>query len=131
MNVKFDTRKSRIFRGVYRPDAPKFLEFLELMEDLPAFLKTLKHDCIIFRDFNIDTLIVNYEQKFYRNLLAAYGFSIKNTSSTRVTSTKLTCLDHVVTFVPVETETVQFTINDHYTLEASITPVHAERKYME
>ena len=90
------------------------------VEELLIFLRTLKNDCIFFGDFNIDTLTDDNEKHQYTNLLAAYGFAVQNNSPTRVTSTTATCLDHVISSYPIETETIKITISDHFALEASI-----------
>ena len=108
------------FCVIYRPDALNFVVFMELLEQLLIHLRTLKQDCILFGDFNVDTLTADNEQHQYTNMLAAYGFAaVQNNSPTRVTSTTATCLNHIMSSFPIETETIKITISDHFALEAS------------
>ena len=114
---------------VYRPDGVKFTVFLDLFESLLLFLKTLKHDCTLFGDFNIDTLNDDNEKRKYVTLLAAYGYEIQNSSPTRVTTTSSTCLDHVISGFPIEIKTVKVTISDHYALQSEIPiPLNDNKK---
>ena len=117
---KFDEANTKSFCVIYRPDAVRFGKFLELFESLLEFLSTLKNDCIIFGDFNVDTLVDDSENKQYLNLLRAYGFSVQNNEPTRVTSTTATCIDHVSAKSFLKIKTMKLTISDHYGLEAEI-----------
>ena len=78
-----------MFCLVYRPDAVRFGKFLELFESLLEFLITMKNDCIIFGEFNVDVLVDDGEGKQYLILLMVYGFSVQNIEPTRVTSLHL------------------------------------------
>ena len=118
IEATFDEAIIKNFCVVYRPDGVKFTVFLDLFESLLLFLKTLKHDCTLFGDFNIDTLNDDNEKRKYVNLLAAYGYEIQNSSPTRVTTTSSTCIDHVINAFPIEIKTVKVTISDHYALQS-------------
>ena len=101
---------------------------MELLEELLIHLRTLKNDCNLSGDFNVDTLTADNEKHQYTNMLAAYGFAVQNNSPTRITSTTATCLDHVICSYPNETETLTITICDHFALEASI-PLLSYNRY--
>ena len=120
IKATFDKADIKNFCVVYRPDGVKFTVFLDLFESLLLFLKTLKHDCTLFGDFNIDTLTDDNEKRKYVNLLAAYGYEIQNSLSTRATTTSSTCLDHVISCFPNETKTVKVPVSDNYALQSEI-----------
>ena len=126
---KFDEANTKSFCVIYRPDAVRFGKFAELFESLLEFLSTLKNDCIIFGDFNVDTLVDDSENKQYLNLLRAYGFSVQNNEPTRVTSTTATCIDHVSAKSFLKIKTMKLTISDHYGLEAEILFFRVQRNH--
>ena len=101
---------------------------MELLEELLIHLRTLKNDCILFGDFIVDTLTDDNEKHQYTNMIAAYGFAVQNNSSTRVFSTTVTGLDHVISSYPIETETLKITISDHFALEASVPQLSYDRE---
>ena len=119
------------FCVVFRPDGVKFTVFLDLFESLLLFLKTLKHDCSLFGDFNIGTLTDESEKRNNVNLIAAYGYEIQNSSPTRVTTTSSTCLDHVISGFPIGIKTVKVTISDQYALQSEIPILLNENKKRE
>ena len=92
------------------------------------FLKTLKCEKTIFGDFNIDTLNEHKDKRDYTNLLAAYDFQVQNFLPTRVTLTSKTCLDHMITEGTVNTETIQTTISDHFTVTAKVPAIWKQSK---
>ena len=124
----FSKGNKKNFCVVYRPDSVLYSKFLELMESLLSFLRSQKNDCIIFGDFNINTLIENSESINYTNLLAAYGFKIQNSEPTRVTSTTATCLDHIISSNEINTKTVKITISDHYAIETDLSWLGIQNK---
>ena len=93
IKATFDEANIKNFFVVYRPDGVKFTVFLDSFVSLLLFLKTLKHDCTLFGDFNIDTPTDDNDKQKYVNLLAAYGYEIQNSLPTRGTTTSSTCLD--------------------------------------
>ena len=115
------TNKSKInFCLIYRPQTCRLTTFMPEFEKLLLFLKTLNNETIIFGDFNIDTLVESTEKKNYLDLLASFSYENQNFEPTRVTATSSTSLDHVSATKPLQTETIQTTISDHYTLLAEI-----------
>ena len=128
IEATFDEANIKNFCVVYRPDGVKFTVFLDLFESLLLFLKTLKHDCTLFGDFNIDTVTDDNEKRKYVNLLAAYENEIQNSSPTRVTTTSSTCLDHVISGFPIEIKTVKVTISDLYALQSEIPILLNDKK---
>ena len=84
------------------------------------FFENSKNDCILFGDFNIDTLTDDNQKHQYTNLLAAYGFAVQNNSPTRGNRTTAAWLDHVISSYSNETKTIKIT-SDHFALEASIS----------
>ena len=95
------------------------------------FLKTLKGEIIIFGDSNIETLEEHKDKTVYTNLLAAYDFQVRNFLPTEVAPTSktcLTCLDHMITERTVNTETIQTTVSDYFTVTANIPSIWKESK---
>ena len=70
------------------------------MEQLLEFLRSLSNDTIICGDA----------------LLLAFEFKCQICEPTRVTPTSSTCLDHVITSYQIETDTIQTTIRDLFTV---------------
>ena len=126
---KFDEANMKSFCVVYRPDAVRFGKLLELFESILEFLSTLKNDCIIFGDFNVNTLVDDSGNQQYLNLLRAYGFSVQNNEPTRVTSTTATYIDHVSSKSFLKTKTMKLTISDHCGLEAEILFFRVQRNH--
>ena len=113
-NAKIDDLNIKNFCVIYRPDTLKFIVFMELLEELMIHSSTLKNDCIMFVDFNVDTLTNDYEKHQYTNMLTAYGFVVQNNSPTRATSTTATCLNLVISSYHIETEKLKITISNHF-----------------
>ena len=67
-------------RVVYRPNTVNFCKFVDSFDGLLHFLKFLKHECMLFGEFKIDTMGEGSKRRRYENLLAAYGFKVQNTS---------------------------------------------------
>ena len=116
------------FCAVYRPETFRLSEIFPEFEVLLHFFKTLKGEKIIFGDFNFDTLNEHKDKTDYTNLLAAYDFQVQSFLSTRVTPTSKTCLDHMITERTVNTETIQNTISDHFTVTAKVPVIWKESK---
>ena len=100
----------RIFCVVYRPQSHRMKYFLPDFEDLLQFSRTLKYDTILFDDFNNDTIKESKDQSDYENLITAYCVRRQNSEPTRVTPTSSTCLDHLLTGLPIKTETIKTTL---------------------
>ena len=62
-------------------------------ENLFTFLRTLRHDTIIFGEFVIDTIKESKIETDYENILRAYDFEQQISVPTGVT-TAATCLDY-------------------------------------
>ena len=92
----------RIFCVVYRPQSHRMKYFLRDFEDLLQFSRTLKYDSILFDDFNNDTIKESKDQSDYENLITAYCVRRQNSEPTRVTPTSSTCLDHLLTGLPIK-----------------------------
>ena len=120
MKILFNENDTKIICILYRPDSVKINFFLDEFEKLLAFLHEQKHDIILFGDFNIDTLVESCDLWKYKNVLNSYSLSIRNFLPTRVTATSATCLDHAITFFPVNTKTIKMTISDHYAVEMEL-----------
>ena len=116
IKVMGSNRIEKNFCVVYRPQNT-INRFIEDLDKLFAFLRNLKEETLIFRDFNIDTLKPSYEKTKHEILTQSYGYRIRNYQATRVTATSATCLDHVITSSIVETKTITITISDHYAVE--------------
>ena len=91
-------------------------------------LKTLKGEKIFFGAFNFDALNEHKDKTDYTNLLAAYEFQVRNVLPTRVTPSSKRCLDHMITESTVNTETIQTTISDHFTVTAKVPAIWKESK---
>ena len=128
MQVIFSDSDVKNFCAVYRPETFRLSKFFPEFEVLLHFLKTLKGEKTIFGDFNIDTLNEHKDKTDYTNLLASYDFQVQNFLPTRVTPTSKTCLDHLITERTVNTETIQTTISDHFTVTAKIPAIWKESK---
>ena len=89
----------------------------------------MNQEILIFCDFNIDTLRDEKIQRDYRNLLSAYNLGIRNFEPTRVTPTSKTCIDHSITTNEIETETLQTTISDHFTVSAQVSHSLANKQH--
>ena len=96
IRVMGSNRSEKNFCVVYRPQN-SINRFIEDLDKLFAFLRSLKEETLIFADFNIDTLKPSYEKTKYEILIQSYGYRIRNHQATRVTATSATCLDHVKT----------------------------------
>ena len=128
MQVIFSDSDVKNFCAVYRPETFRLSKFFPEFEVLLHFLKTLKGEKTIFGDFNIDTLNEHKDKTDYTSLLASYDFQVQNCLPTRVTPTSKTCLDHLITERTVNTETIQTTISDHFTVTAKIPAIWKESK---
>ena len=114
------------FCVVYRPQANKLSAFFPEFELLLQFVRSLKHDTIIFGDFNIDTIKESADKIKYENLLLAYNFRRQNSEPTRVTPTTSTCLDHYITSFQATHKTEKTTMSDHYTVLGEIPEVEID-----
>ena len=130
VNVRLDNLKWQIFRRFNRPDALKVLEFLEVTEKLFSFSKFLENDCNIGGDIKIKTLIPVHQSKWPKKLWAVCALSLQNVSWSQVTGTTSTSLDHVFICFLVETETLQFTLSDHYASESSKPPTPGKEQIL-
>ena len=88
-------------------------------EKLLLFLKTFQNETFIFGDFYIETFVESTEKKNYLDL-ASSSYENQNFEATRVTATSITSLDDVSATKPLQTETIQTTISDHYPLLSEI-----------
>ena len=68
IEVDFENSIFRNFCVVYRPQAKSLTTFLPEFELLFQLLRRVKHDTIIFEDFNIDTIKDSAEKIKYKNL---------------------------------------------------------------
>ena len=89
----------------------------------------MNQEILIFGDFNIDTLKDEKAQRDYKNLLSAYNLVIRNFEPTRVTPTSKTCIDHFITTNAIETETLQTTRSDHFTVSAQVSHNLANKQH--
>ena len=71
VEIDFREEKLRIFCVVYGPKLHKMNDFLPNFEELLQFLRTLKHEAILFGDFNIDTIKDSKDKSDYQNLNTA------------------------------------------------------------
>ena len=126
IEVNFGNAIFKNFCVVYRPHAHKLTAFFPEFELLLQFLRSLKHDTIIFGDFNIDTIKDSADKTNYENLLLAYNFKRQNSEPTRVTSTSSTCLDHYITSYTTTNQTEKTTMSDHYSVLGEIPAVKTE-----
>ena len=55
IKVNYNDKDSKLFCVIYRTDTYKPTQFLQQVEDLLIFLKSLKYESFLFGDFNIDT----------------------------------------------------------------------------
>ncbi|KAK9709374.1 hypothetical protein QE152_g26628 [Popillia japonica] len=77
-----------------------------------------KKQTFIERDFNIDTLVVSHNSKYFRNLLQMYGLELLIREATRITDTSATCLDNIITNInDVKTDNPLSHISDHNTTQ--------------
>ena len=102
---------------VYFKD-PRLAKSFEEFEKVLYFLNSLHQEILFSGDFNIDTLKDEKVQRHYKNLLSAYNLGINNFEPTRVAPTPKMCIDHFITTNKNETETLQTTISDHFTISA-------------
>ena len=79
-------------------------DFVPDFEDVLQFLKTLKHDTLLFGEYNIDIIKDSKDNSDYESLIATYCFKRQNLQHTRVTETSSTCLDDLLTSFPVKHE---------------------------
>ena len=93
---------------------------MEVFESLLQFLRDLKNDGINFSDFIVDTLVNNSENRQNLNILRAYGLSVQNIESTRVTTIRATCTDHVSSNSFLKAKTIKLMISHQYKLEPDI-----------
>ena len=99
---------------IYRLDAFRRTPILPKFEELLTSLKSLKHDVLVFDDFNINILKDNQDRTNYENLPTAFGFEVHNFEPTRVTVESRSCVDHIKSNIQLRTENVPSTISDHY-----------------
>ena len=62
---------------------------------------------MLYGDFFIAKITKDYEKQQYSYLFAAYGFEARKNALTRFMDRTSTCLDHVTSSYPTETETVR------------------------
>ena len=111
---------------MYRPQAKKLTTFLPDFELLLQFLRRLKHDTIIFGDFNIDTTKDSADKIKCENLLLVYNFRRQNFEPTRVTRKSTTCLNFYITSYQTVHQIEKTTMSDHYTVLGEIPGVKIE-----
>ena len=121
--------KKMVFCVLYRPETVRLARFFEELEKLLYFLSSMNQKILFFGDFNIDTLKDEKVQRDYKNLLSAYNLGMRNFEPTRVTPTSKTCIDHFITTNENETETLQTTISDHFTVSAQVSHNLANKQH--
>ena len=82
------------------------------------FLKTVEQETNVFGVLNINTLENEKYKTKYCNFLKAYDFDIRNSNPNTATSTSRSCIDLFITQKSLETETIETTISDHYSVIA-------------
>ena len=85
-----------------------------------TFLRSLKHDTVIFGDFNVDMLADSKSRKDYEKWLYAFDFKQQNVQPTSVTATSYTCLDEIIARFHTQTQTIPTTISDHFSVLGQI-----------
>ena len=118
--VNYSDKNNQIFCVIYRPNTLKLTQFLQQIEDLLLFLKSLKYESFLLGDFNIDTLKDETNNNRYENILNAYDLAVQNSEPTKVTPTSKTCLDHFLSASSTDTITPKTTISDHFTILGKI-----------
>ena len=72
---------------------------MQQFEEQLTFLRRLKHDTVIFGDFNIDPFVDSKSRNGYEKLLYAFDFKQQIFQPTRDTATSSTYLDHFITSI--------------------------------
>ena len=81
----------------------------------------MNQEILIFVDFNIDTLKDENVQRGYKNVFNSYNRRISNFEPRRVTPTSKTCNGHFIIRNKIETENLQTTISDHFTISVQVS----------
>ena len=89
------------------------------------FLRTPKHDTILFGDFNNIAIKDSKKKSDNENLITADCFKRQILEPTRVTPTSSTCLDHLLTSFPIGHKTIETIFSDHYTV---VNEIHKDTK---
>ena len=118
--VNCNDKDIQFFCVTYRPDTYKPTQFLQQIEDLLLFLKSLKYESFLFGDFNMDTLKDETNINRYENIVNAYDLAVQMSEPTKVTPTSKTCLDHFLSASPTDIITPKTTISDHFTILGKI-----------
>ena len=120
IEIRLDDINTKNVCVIYRPETFRVKKFLEHFEKLLHFLTSIRSETVIFGDFNIDTLVNDTDSKNYKNLLMAFGFEVQNNLPTRITINSKSCIDHIITQKNTQTDTIETTISDHFTIMADL-----------
>ena len=106
----------RVVLVVYRPPGGDFNGFMDACEDVCETLQRKGKDIIICGDVNIDYRSNSIHRNDLVNLFAGYNLQMTVDGYTRKTQTTETCIDWIVTNVPLNTQTeiIKVHISDHY-----------------
>lgn len=99
--------------GIYHSPKAAEAEFVQFIEELGEEL-TIKEECIIMGDFNIDILVENYYSKKVKKVMEKIGMKQYIKDSTRITDKSKTLIDLVFANTEIDAK-VKYTpaITDH------------------
>ena len=99
IDIEFSNHKTYTFSVIYRHPQNNHSAFFEALDKRMFMLSKKKKKCLVLGDINIDLSCENVKPAsfVYIHLLQSNSFFSLITSSTRVTSTSQTSIDHIFT----------------------------------
>ena len=114
--VKYHLKEIKVICLIYRPETYRLPDFFPEFKKMLCYVKNTKYESLLFGDFNTHEMKNGSDTIKYNNPLIAYDFGKQNIEPKSVTPKSKTCLDHTISGIYIETETLRTTISDYNTV---------------